>query len=189
MGWVGVVVIFFFLMIRRPPRSTLFPYTTLFRSTLTGRTEIWEGVILAMQDTMLFGGGYGAGWDAIQLRIYALTGIMVGHAHNGYLDLAVDVGVIGLGLTLFFMVTVIILAFRSLMRGELVGVSVVALALVIFALIGNLAGSFLLSHNSIYWALPVAIFTQLRIANAEPRSAGRQAGRPNVVAGARQAWS
>src|SRR2546430_5970612 len=28
--------IFFFLMIRRPPRSTLFPYTTLFRSDLGG---------------------------------------------------------------------------------------------------------------------------------------------------------
>src|SRR6201989_3709304 len=27
---------FFFLMIRRPPRSTLFPYTTLFRSTTLG---------------------------------------------------------------------------------------------------------------------------------------------------------
>src|SRR2546430_12685817 len=27
--------IFFFLMIRRPPRSTLFPYTTLFRSPRT----------------------------------------------------------------------------------------------------------------------------------------------------------
>src|SRR6266498_4546635 len=27
-------VFFFFLMIRRPPRSTLFPYTTLFRSHL-----------------------------------------------------------------------------------------------------------------------------------------------------------
>src|SRR2546425_7133907 len=27
-------VVFFFLMIRRPPRSTLFPYTTLFRSWL-----------------------------------------------------------------------------------------------------------------------------------------------------------
>src|SRR2546430_17209173 len=26
---------FFFLMIRRPPRSTLFPYTTLFRSVVT----------------------------------------------------------------------------------------------------------------------------------------------------------
>src|SRR5258708_314436 len=29
---VLVFVLFFFLMIRRPPRSTLFPYTTLFRS-------------------------------------------------------------------------------------------------------------------------------------------------------------
>src|SRR6266700_5599348 len=28
---------FFFLMIRRPPRSTLFPYTTLFRSVDTSR--------------------------------------------------------------------------------------------------------------------------------------------------------
>src|SRR2546426_10550296 len=27
--------LFFFLMIRRPPRSTLFPYTTLFRSLVT----------------------------------------------------------------------------------------------------------------------------------------------------------
>src|SRR3712207_7472413 len=26
------MIFFFFLMIRRPPRSTLFPYTTLFRS-------------------------------------------------------------------------------------------------------------------------------------------------------------
>src|SRR5215831_20061285 len=30
--WFICLVFFFFLMIRRPPRSTLFPYTTLFRS-------------------------------------------------------------------------------------------------------------------------------------------------------------
>src|SRR2546428_14152249 len=29
---LGDFFLFFFLMIRRPPRSTLFPYTTLFRS-------------------------------------------------------------------------------------------------------------------------------------------------------------
>src|SRR2546425_11309647 len=29
--------LFFFLMIRRPPRSTLFPYTTLFRSLFAAR--------------------------------------------------------------------------------------------------------------------------------------------------------
>src|SRR2546422_3810460 len=35
LSWVPgapLLILFFFLMIRRPPRSTLFPYTTLFRS-------------------------------------------------------------------------------------------------------------------------------------------------------------
>src|SRR5215204_6516619 len=33
----GLSLFFFFLMIRRPPRSTLFPYTTLFRSLVRAR--------------------------------------------------------------------------------------------------------------------------------------------------------
>src|SRR3712207_8255470 len=52
----------FFLMIRRPPRSTLFPYTTLFRSTrsleddkaidpvvvpLAGKTDIADHMVVA----------------------------------------------------------------------------------------------------------------------------------------------
>src|SRR4028119_332425 len=36
---------FFFLMIRRPPRSTLFPYTTLFRSFNTGRALDADDVV------------------------------------------------------------------------------------------------------------------------------------------------
>src|SRR5947208_10061758 len=36
-GPLLVYMILFFLMIRRPPRSTLFPYTTLFRSALRYR--------------------------------------------------------------------------------------------------------------------------------------------------------
>src|SRR2546421_12267371 len=32
-----LLILFFFLMIRRPPRSTLFPYTTLFRSVQSPR--------------------------------------------------------------------------------------------------------------------------------------------------------
>src|SRR5256884_2471297 len=38
-------IIFFFLMIRRPPRSTLFPYTTLFRSVFNKvpiRLTVWS---------------------------------------------------------------------------------------------------------------------------------------------------
>src|SRR3712207_9330640 len=37
---IDYVSYFFFLMIRRPPRSTLFPYTTLFRSNASTSTPL-----------------------------------------------------------------------------------------------------------------------------------------------------
>src|SRR5260370_8221815 len=40
------VLFFFFLMIRRPPRFTLFPYTTLFRSSLMRLRAKGEGVAI-----------------------------------------------------------------------------------------------------------------------------------------------
>src|SRR5256885_5884932 len=46
-------VLFFFLMIRRPPRSTLFPYTTLFRSK-----HVRQGEVPA-PDLLLIDGGPG----------------------------------------------------------------------------------------------------------------------------------
>src|SRR2546430_3561497 len=47
---------FFFLMIRRPPRSTLFPYTTLFRS---GFHPISQGRMVLGQETFLPATPYG----------------------------------------------------------------------------------------------------------------------------------
>src|SRR2546426_3522587 len=40
---------FFFLMIRRPPRSTLFPYTTLFRSGQDAEVGLHPAVHVALQ--------------------------------------------------------------------------------------------------------------------------------------------
>src|SRR5256886_17183044 len=58
---------FFFLMIRRPPRSTLFPYTTLFRAlkaapagSLSGKIAMVARRMVRTQD----GAGYGAAVDA-----------------------------------------------------------------------------------------------------------------------------
>src|SRR2546429_4582186 len=42
-------MVFFFLMIRRPPRSTLFPYTTLFRSR--GSSPTWASKWLFLKKT------------------------------------------------------------------------------------------------------------------------------------------
>src|SRR5256885_10894000 len=45
-------------MIRRPPRSTLFPYTTLFRSELKGQThEFTAGSEISGPGQVIFGGG------------------------------------------------------------------------------------------------------------------------------------
>src|SRR3712207_7771507 len=67
---------FFFLMIRRPPRSTLFPYTTLFRSV--------PGVAAEAGQPPLAGGvGHGleprdAG-DASRLQLAQLEGVPAQH--------------------------------------------------------------------------------------------------------------
>src|SRR3712207_8608360 len=42
---------FFFLMIRRPPRSTLFPYTTLFRSRVIEKGVLGPGNMMLIDTT------------------------------------------------------------------------------------------------------------------------------------------
>src|SRR5690242_21760637 len=43
---IFVLDLFFFLLIRRPPRSTLFPYTTLFRSLIS--CLIWLDLVASL---------------------------------------------------------------------------------------------------------------------------------------------
>src|SRR5260370_5082101 len=53
MNWYSAMS-FFFLMIRRPPRSTLFPYTTLFRSqsSYPRRRHVMELVFMQFADRL-----------------------------------------------------------------------------------------------------------------------------------------
>src|SRR2546422_5771614 len=65
----SVTYIIFFLMIRRPPRSTLFPYTTLFRSYawmdegFNSFINIYSGLAF-YHDTVPVGRGSAAQWAA-----------------------------------------------------------------------------------------------------------------------------
>src|SRR5256886_13436299 len=58
---IRFVLFFFFLMIRRPPRSTLFPYTTLFRSVYevvdNSVDEAMAGYATRIDVTLLADGG------------------------------------------------------------------------------------------------------------------------------------
>src|SRR5260370_19403393 len=55
MALIGKIadILFFFLMIRRPPRSTLFPYTTLFRSALAVARVGGQAAVLGVVGTGL----------------------------------------------------------------------------------------------------------------------------------------
>src|SRR2546421_296295 len=46
---VKVTLMVFFLMIRRPPRSTLFPYTTLFRSPVKVMLVMLNAVVVGLE--------------------------------------------------------------------------------------------------------------------------------------------
>src|SRR5256885_17125375 len=52
---VSSYILFFFLMIRRPPRSTLFPYTTLFRSEQNGERVRLNSTLVAGSALMMRG--------------------------------------------------------------------------------------------------------------------------------------
>src|SRR2546427_12603467 len=57
-------------MIRRPPRSTLFPYTTLFRSRVGSRAPALAGLLIEGVGLILLGlvdGGTPLGWVALAL--------------------------------------------------------------------------------------------------------------------------
>src|SRR3712207_4146206 len=87
---------FFFLMIRRPPRSTLFPYTTLFRSVadgtisapiVIGREHLDSGSVASPYretEAMIDGSDAIADWPVLNALLNASSGATwVGVQHGG----------------------------------------------------------------------------------------------------------
>src|SRR5260370_34173920 len=70
---VHLDVFFFFLMIRRPPRSTLFPYTTLFRSDEA--VPSFVSGAMAKAGKGLLEGTLQAGTSAVSDKLLDLVGL------------------------------------------------------------------------------------------------------------------
>src|SRR6266568_5704348 len=77
---------FFFLMIRRPPRSTLFPYTTLFRSHIVivlfarlARSP-WGLAMRAVRDSEVAAGSVGLNSVVVRTAAFTLSAIVTGVA-------------------------------------------------------------------------------------------------------------
>src|SRR2546425_9489406 len=77
------MAIFFFLMIRRPPRSTLFPYTTLFRSFPSGDIVPLtrrQREILDFISTQISAQGYAPSFEEIAER-FTFRSLATVHEH------------------------------------------------------------------------------------------------------------
>src|SRR5206468_11457573 len=71
----GCAVLIYFLRMRPPPRSTLFPYTTLFRSHVDGQGNVW------VTDTQ---GKDGKGQQVFKYRDRKSTRLNSSHDQNSY---------------------------------------------------------------------------------------------------------
>ena len=67
--------------------------------TFSGRTAIWDAVLDKIWERPWLGYGYHVfwrGWEGESADVWRAT-IHIGHAHNGFLDLGIDIGLLGLG--------------------------------------------------------------------------------------------
>src|SRR5260370_6231501 len=64
-------------MIRRPPRSTLFPYTTLFRSVFLGTLDMWVNSVTVVIQIFLTGRllkWFGVGFTLVAMPFLSMIG-------------------------------------------------------------------------------------------------------------------
>src|SRR6476620_2069422 len=71
------VFLMFFLMIRRPPRSTLFPYTTLFRSDATRMRQVWAIPSAIVGGALLLGARSEEHTSELQSRQYLVCRLLL----------------------------------------------------------------------------------------------------------------
>lgn len=110
-----------FVMVCAVLSSTLFPALLGLRgkdATLSRRTEVWDGVWQAIEQRPWIGYGAGGVWrnPAVEpaRSIMRDLGFTVFHAHNGYLEIMLALGVIGLGIYLWLVVSIARLSFTNL---------------------------------------------------------------------------
>jgi exopolysaccharide production protein ExoQ len=141
--------------------------------TLTGRVPLWEIVWGYIQDRPLLGYGYGSFWleETYGLAVSALAGWSVPHSHNGYLDLWLDLGLVGFGLGLLLLLATLGYWWRAYMR---TGAPEPLFWLVVWAFffMYNFAESGFVRSNNLLWLLLAQMYLR-RFAWSEAKGNGR----------------
>ncbi len=134
-------------------------------SSLTGRTSIWKHAIEGISQEPWFGHGFNAFW-----------GRSMSHSHDGYLDLLLDVGIVGLLVFAALLVQTLTRAFRFFQTAESTEAKWPALFVILF-MVYNIAESSIFRQRTFLWIPFVAISVSLGAFFQEERSEALQPAR------------
>jgi O-antigen ligase len=129
----------------------------------SGRFEIWDAVWLSILKKPWLGYGFDAFWQGMQgesANVLLAVGWAPGYAHNGFLDLVLDLGLIGLAVFATGYLTLWRRAITFVTRNS--GPSAVWPCMYLaFMLFYNLTEGPVVSQNNITWVLYVATAVSL----------------------------
>jgi exopolysaccharide production protein ExoQ len=130
-------------------------------SSLSGRTTIWSLAMDAWLHRPWIGHGYGAFWlnrqgPDIEVNA-ALAGFVAAHSHNGYLDVLLDIGIVGLAALILLLAGCFVRHLKAFLRHQSSREHGWALLFLLFMVIYNFFDSSLLRRNSLEWMLLTVI--------------------------------
>jgi exopolysaccharide production protein ExoQ len=125
--------------------------------TLSSRTEIWSQSMQLVLERPLLGQSIASFW---QQQIVETTGMWFPNAHNGYLELAIELGLVGLSLFLFQLSSTVV---RSLAWTQLRDRAALwPYCIATFVLVYNLWEVATIQESSILWVLYVSASLAVR---------------------------
>ncbi|MFT4078417.1 O-antigen ligase family protein [Rhodomicrobium lacus] len=154
--------------------------TVLPDASFTGRDEIWAFSVEQWRTRWLLGFGYGSFWgvgfDAPNLQASPPFIHLLTQSHNGYLDLALTVGAVGLAFMIAFLWQVLVAVDRLRVSDR--AFFLFALSLLIFLLMHNVTESSLARGLAMPWIITVALcfMTARRLAARDTSSGEPSAG-------------
>lgn len=140
-------------------------------ATLTGRTAIWHAVWSAIVSRPWLGYGHDVFWNRWTMdlaKVNYLLGFRPPHAHNGYLDLLLSMGIVGLLVFLGAFITSLVRAGRAFAAGEIHGAKWPLFVLLFFAVF-NFGESNILRQLTFLWVPFVSIYVSLALMEAEAK--------------------
>ena len=153
---LGTIVAFcIFAIIVAPDPESLFASFGK-SSDLTGRGDLWDILLDLLWKSPVLGFGYGAFWEKYGPAVGLSAGWNAPDAHNGFLDLALSVGLLGLAL---FAIGYCYLFLKGLaqFRSSSDDIEIYPLILLVYIAIGNISETGLFTANNITWLLYVTI--------------------------------